>query len=186
MTTSDSLLSDCTWDNTPTFSLDGHACWARVVDVYDGDSLTLILPFKGDAYKVTCRLAGLDTAELTSKRLKEQAKLARAKLVALVTRDQISLEEALATPRRKALRAKLHQRCYTVWAHFLQFDRYGRPLVRLYLEEEEEGGGGGNSASDDVSAQMLAGGYAYAYHGKTKLTEEEQAQVLRAPETCVG
>ena len=46
--------------HTPVFSLNGHKCKAKVVYVYDGDSVHLVLEVFGKLYKWKCRIAHID------------------------------------------------------------------------------------------------------------------------------
>lgn len=52
--------------NTKRFSLSGKTSWCKVIKVYDGDTLTIILPLHSSRYIFTCRLYGIDAAELKS------------------------------------------------------------------------------------------------------------------------
>ena len=57
------------YDNktTPHFSLNGQKLWGRVVNVYDGDTLTIVLSVFNGIYKFSVRMNGIDTCEVKSK-----------------------------------------------------------------------------------------------------------------------
>jgi len=59
-------------ENIPWFSLKGLSCKCKVIDVYDVDTITIIVTMKGDRYKVKCRLIGIDGPEKRTKNLPEK------------------------------------------------------------------------------------------------------------------
>ena len=52
------MFENCTGDNVPWLSLNGITCQCKVVDVYDADTVTIVLPFNNELYRVKCRLLG--------------------------------------------------------------------------------------------------------------------------------
>ena len=131
----------------------------KVVDVYDGDSIKLVLPFivkrtqnkykifdkffkRSDIiqlYKWNCRLAGLDTPEIRTRNLKE-------KDFGLQVRDKL---------REKILNNLLFVKCG-------MFDKYGRLLVTLYDTED-------NFKKDySVNKWLIDNNYSKEYNGGKK------------------
>ena len=51
---------------TPRFSLNNLKTYGRLVDIIDGDSLSIILPIYDNYFKFNVRLNGIDTSELHS------------------------------------------------------------------------------------------------------------------------
>ncbi len=49
-------ISYMTSDNTPWLSLEKETLLCKVIDVYDGDTITVKLPFNSKFYKKKCRL----------------------------------------------------------------------------------------------------------------------------------
>lgn len=96
----------------PKFTLDGITCLVRIVKIYDGDTFDVIFPFKGDYYQVSCRAYGYNTAELRSH--DENEKIAGYKA-------------------RDFLREKILNKIFQ--AEFKAFDKYGRPMIILHLED---------------------------------------------------
>jgi endonuclease YncB( thermonuclease family) len=146
--------------NTPAFSLDGVQTWVRVVDIYDGDTLTVVIPCFGGFYKFSVRMGGIDTCEIRSKLKanKDKAYAARDRVIQCITKN----ERKLMT--KKEIQQLLDSNVYLVWAQCKEFDKYGRLLANIYVEQ------GGETLSDILIREKLA----YAYEGDTKLTEEEQ------------
>lgn len=131
----------------------------KVVDVYDGDSIKLVLPFiikRGvskykilnnffkssdiiQLYKWNCRLTGLDTPEIRTRNLKE-------KEFGLEVRDKL---------REKILNNLLFVKCGV-------FDKYGRLLVTLYDSDE-------NLKKDySINQWLIDNKYAKEYNGGKK------------------
>jgi endonuclease YncB( thermonuclease family) len=161
------IFRNYTATNTPNFSLAGLSTHARVVSIYDGDSMTCIIPVFGQFCKFSIRLYGIDTCEIRSKRPenKELAIKARNRLIDLVTQD--AAPSSLET--KKEIDAFLDANVYLVHLHCRQSDKYGRILAEVHKDSSEK-----FSFSDILIQERLA----YEYKGDTKLTEEEQVKLL--------
>lgn len=103
-------------ESLPLFSLNGHRTHAKVVDVYDGDTCTIIFKWEGKYRKFKCRCYGYDSPEMKPRlnienreEIINNAKLAKDRLIEL-TKGIIKIE------------------C-------LDFDKYGRLLVKLYKND---------------------------------------------------
>lgn len=98
---------------TPIFSLKGHKSKAKVVYVYDGDTVHLIIEVFGTLYKWKCRIAHIDTPELKTKDMheKQMGIDARDKLKVLIENKIVDVE------------------CF-------EFDKYGRLLVEICIQEK--------------------------------------------------
>jgi len=94
------------------FSLKGTQCKARVVSIYDGDTITLTFETFGTYYKWNCRLDGIDTPEMKSKNPEEKAK-------AVIARD--------------FLRSKINDKIVDIKCG--DFDKYGRLLIKVFYED---------------------------------------------------
>jgi len=156
-------------NNTNNFTLNGQKLWGRVVSVYDGDTLTVVLNVFGGFYKFSIRMNNIDTCELKSKNIKnkELACIARSRLLSLITEKDIS-ETSTLNDRRK-INNVLNKNVYCVWIECLDFDKYGRLLANVYTNETSQ-----ESFSEILIKEKLA----YEYKGDTKLTEEEQIKCL--------
>lgn len=68
------LLEDSTLENTLSFSFEGEEFDAKVIDVYDGDTVTLAVNkfASGLFFNVKCRLFGIDSAEIRTKNKEEK------------------------------------------------------------------------------------------------------------------
>jgi endonuclease YncB( thermonuclease family) len=152
--------------NTPFFTLNGIKDYARVTEVYDGDTITIVMNINGSFLKFKCRMMGIDTCEIRSKnpRNKELAVKARNRLIHLITDKQV--DEA---SKKKEVSSFLEEDVYVIWVHCLEFDKYGRALINGFRTPQSI-----KSFSDILVEEKLA----YKYEGDTKLTEEQQVQLL--------
>lgn len=108
MTTSSSSSLESATESVPFFTLKGHKCRAKVVHVYDGDTVHLVFEFLGNLYKWHTRIAHVDTPELKTKNLEE-------KKMGYETRDKLI----------ELIDGKV------VDVLCLDFDKYGRVLAEI-------------------------------------------------------
>lgn len=150
--------------NTPFFALTGRACHARVVSVYDGDTVTLVLPVHDAYYKFHARIYGIDTSEIKSKLPEARLKAvrARARLLQLLGVPVRSLED---NPKKTEVEKFLEENVVVVYVVCRDWDKYGRALVDCYLAE---------CKTQNVADILVKEGLAYPYFGGSKLAEEEQ------------
>lgn len=136
--------------STEFFSLNGTKCWGRVVDVYDGDTIKIVLPWGEDFFKFSARLYGIDTGELKShdEQIKKLGLKAKERLIQLTKADS-SLG--------------------VVWVECLEWDKYGRLLINMYKRP------GDKSFGDILIREKLA----YAYDGGKKKSDEEITEELK-------
>jgi endonuclease YncB( thermonuclease family) len=134
----------------------------RVVDIYDGDTMTVILKMLDNYYRFTVRLNGIDTCEMRTRNtiLKNKALQARNQVYNLVTSNILSDEKI----DRKHMRIILNENVYMVNLHIYDTDKYGRLLADVYPINSKK----------SLSEILLEKNMAYVYKGGTKETEEEQ------------
>jgi micrococcal nuclease len=100
------------WDlvnnNIPQFNFEGEIKQAKVVDVYDGDTIKIVFTFSNKLYKFNCRIIGVDTPELRTKNKDE-------KKYGIHVRDKL---------REKILNKVVMVECG-------DFDKYGRLLIDI-------------------------------------------------------
>lgn len=163
--------------NTPMFSLAGTSAWARVVDVYDGDTLTLVIAFRGGVHRFRARIQGIDTSELRSKDAKNAARAVRARdrLIRLITKEE---DDTITFPSRVVIKEYLGRTVYLVWVECFRTDRYGRIIVVLR--------DGPNDHRPSYGDVLLSEKLAYAYSGLKRLSPEEQNRLLEPEETAAA
>jgi endonuclease YncB( thermonuclease family) len=141
----------------PFYSLNNLKTYARVADVYDGDTLTLVLKIYGEYYKYKCRLLGIDTAELRKSgdySPSEKAYEARNYVIKYITNIHID-----SSYNKKMIKDIFETKSYCVLINCGEFDKYGRLLCTVYKD-----------AYEDISLNTLLINekLAYEYFGGTK------------------
>jgi len=127
------------YDNkTPIFTLEGNFVQGKIVDVYDGDTVKIVLnlSINSNYFRWNCRLSGINTPEIRTKNVKE-------KEFGLLVRDK--LKERI---ENKILLIKCGE-----------FDKYGRLLVEIYEN---------NGQLFSINNWLIENNYAKPYDGGTK------------------
>lgn len=127
-------------ENTPWLSLKGEKLQCKVIDVYDGDTITVIIPWNKSVYKKKCRLVGIDSPEIRTKDLNEK------------TAAYISKEFLKGIIENKI-----------VWIDCDDWDKYGRLLIVIYINKVDIG-----NYEKSVNKLMIEKNLAYSYDGGTK------------------
>lgn len=153
---------------TPEWTLNGQKMWARIVDVYDGDTLTLILKLSTGFYKFSCRVYGIDTAEIKSKMIenKNSSQKARNRMLQLCGIPDIDINNLY---KRKEIQMLLNEDIYMIWIECGDFDKYGRLLITPYKNSNDK---------IHLGKILIEENLAYEYLGGKKLTELEQSEIL--------
>ena len=133
-------ISYMTADNTPWLSLDKETLLCKVIDVYDGDTITVILPFNTMFYKKKCRLYGIDCAEIRTKDLEEKK---------------------CGYDAKRFLSDHIHNK--QVWIYCGDWDKYGRLLITIYTNKQDIG-----NFDKSINKLMLDNNHAYSYDGTKK------------------
>jgi endonuclease YncB( thermonuclease family) len=132
------------YKDIPFFSYKGEQDLCKVSKCYDGDTIHIIRIIKKKPYRFSCRLLGIDTAELRTKNEKE-------KEFAIETRDFL---------------ANLILDKY-VWVEFEHFDKYGRVLCNIYLSHTNM------KHKKSINQLLIDDGFAQSYDGGTKIEFED-------------
>ena len=134
----DKLMSCC--KKTPKFNLENCLKVCKIVDVYDGDTIRGVFEHNGVYNKWTIRMYGYDSPEMRpSKKLENRLEI---KKNAVISRDFL----------KNLVLDKI------VGLECLSFDKYGRVLANIYLDELDV----------SVNDYMISNGHGYAYFGGTK------------------
>lgn len=140
------LLDNATKENTPWLSFQGQELEAKVIDIYDGDTITIAVPFENKIYKQKCRLCNIDTAEIRTKNAEE-------KIVGIKGRDFV---------KDLVLGKRVYIKCG-------KDDKYGRLLVQVFLSAPKRClMTGCYKYEKDLSSMIIDAGLGYKYDGKTK------------------
>jgi endonuclease YncB( thermonuclease family) len=151
--------------STPELSMNGLKTYGRLIDVYDGDTIKVILPAFNSYYKFTLRLNGIDTCEIKSKQneLKDYAIKARNRVLEIITNNNNNINT------KKEIKELLESNVYLIWVECLESDKYGRVLANVYKDKDTK----------SLSNILLEENLAYKYSGKTKLSENEILEIVK-------
>ncbi len=107
------------WDKIDStvkeFGFYGEQKEAKVVSVYDGDTVKVVFPVLKKLYKFNCRLQGVDTPDIR-------------------TRDKKEKEYGIKV--RDLLREKILNKVVNI--HCGNFDKYGRLLIDIQCKNDKE------------------------------------------------
>ena len=158
------LLSKAT-DDIPLFNLDGYKGWAKIVNVYDGDTFRAVVYKNNRILKFTFRPIGYDAPEMKPRkdtpyrdRHIDLAHKAKNYFMELVNFDP-NLEKIKYNYCTSCACCDERKINGLIFIHCQKNDKYGRVLVTIY-----------NNPGDVVSINslMLTSGYVLPYDGKTK------------------
>jgi endonuclease YncB( thermonuclease family) len=142
--------------------LEGLVTLCKVVNVYDGDTCKIVLELNGNLAKFNCRMAGYDTPEMRPPKSQVDrdkeitaAKKARDRLKELVMNEE--REEDGEERKGDDSGGKL------IVVRCGEFDKYGRLLTELFLNE-----GDIEKGVKSVNQMLVDEGHGYEYDGGTK------------------
>ncbi len=148
------LLQSST-QNAPLFSLDGLKMKAKVIDIYDGDTITIAIHINNQIKSFKCRLYGIDTPELKGNQ-SEYGLRSRNKLIEWITNGKTILQPNIIYTRDniKTICKENHTLVTIVCG---PFEKYGRLLITIYTQD-----------GTNLNQQLINHGFAKPYFGKTK------------------
>ncbi len=148
-------LIKASFENTPLFSLSGLKTKAKVIDIYDGDTLTIAIVLNNEIKSFKCRLFGIDTPELKGNQ-SDSGIRARNKCIEWITNGKIILNTNLVYTRENIKNiCKDNDTLVTVDCG--PFEKYGRLLITIF-----------NKDGTNINQQLINHGFAKPYFGKTK------------------
>jgi len=100
-------------DDADEFTLENKILKCKIIDIYDGDTLTFIFKFGDNFYKNRLRLSGIDCPEIRTKN---------------------KLEKEAGYKAKKYLQNLVLGKI--VWIKFDKNDKYGRSMGWIYLDEK--------------------------------------------------
>ncbi len=128
------------------FSFQNKVLLARVVDVYDGDTCTLLFEYNGEIMKYKSRAMGYDCAEMKPKKDDPN-------------RDQ---EKKLAFAAKARFIELMGGEDVIVKVKCLEFDKYGRILGYFYKIDDDV------ESAKSINSIMIEEGHGKPYSGGTK------------------
>lgn len=139
-------LKEINHKEIPLFSFKDKVIIARVVEIYDGDTCTILFEYNGEIMKYKCRCMGYDCAEIKPKKDAPH-------------RDE---EKALALKAKNRFIELIGGIDSIVQIKALEFDKYGRILGYIYpLDSDIE-------HDQSVNSIMIQEGHGKPYDGGHK------------------
>ena len=156
-------LESMTKQNTEFMTLKGNIYNAKIVYIYDGDTMHVVFKEFDKFYRWKCRIMGVDTPELRTKKLKE-TEMSYKDRDALIEKymDKIVKEKELGYKVRDVLIEKFMDKIVKIKCD--AFDKYGRLLIDVFVPNDVEE----NDGSLMLSQWLIKNEYAYEYDGGTK------------------
>lgn len=136
-------LRKCTND-MPLFSFENIQCYAKIVDVYDGDTFKACIYHRNRIIKINCRTLGYDSPEIKPRLniTNREAHIEEAKQAREYFKDLINYPDGL------------------VYLNCHKYDKYGRVLVTVYQHMCNK--------TKSVNDMMIEAGHGYRYNGGAK------------------
>jgi endonuclease YncB( thermonuclease family) len=139
-------LQNINIDSVELFSLKGKQFNAKIIDIYDGDTITVVFKVFGKYSIFKCRIMHIDTPEIKKKvkpsSEEEKIKFEKEKKRGLIIRDIM---------REKLLNKIIKINCD-------KFDKYGRLLIEFNIPE----------TNIKIHNWLIENNYARPYEGKHK------------------
>lgn len=126
---------------TPLLSLNGKHYHAKVVYIYDGDTMHVVFKEFGQLFRWNCRIMNVDTPEIRTKNFKEKE---------------------LGYTVRNRLREMFQDKIVVIETY--DFDKYGRLLIDVLFHENDDT----TSPLIKLSDWLIQNNFAYKYGGGTK------------------
>lgn len=128
--------------------LKGRSFPAKVLEVYDGDTLTIGFRYNGGFWKSAMRIYGIDAPEIKPRRQGRSI-------------ESLEKEKAAATRSRDFLHQLIHGQVVQIDLCEKTTDKYGRLMGVIFFRKE------------NVAEKMIKGGYARRYYGDKKVEFED-------------
>jgi len=168
-------LKTVNYNNTDFFSLNGTCTFCRIIDVLDGDTLTVIIPLHDNYYKFSIRLNGIDTCEIKSKNMQIHNKGLEAKnymINLLCNSNNINVCD-YTNFNKKELKEFFNQNFVIAYICCKEFDKFGRTLADVYLYSNDSNEKEQIHEKNSLSCILLKEKLAYPYFGETKMSDDE-------------
>ncbi len=151
----DKKLLNASTENAPLFSLNGLRIKGKIIDIYDGDTVTIALTINNEIKSFKCRLYGIDTPELKGQQ-SEYGIRSRNKLIEWITDGKTILNSNIIYTRDN-IKNICKENNTLVTIECGPFEKYGRLLVTIFTKD-----------GTNINQQLINHGFAKPYFGKTK------------------
>ena len=160
---------------TKDFSLAGLTLTAKVVYVYDGDTIHCVIkcPNMGDMMtKISCRLLHIDSPEICPKNCTDNTSKMKEIESAVKSRnyliERVTDQKTSPNMSKKDIKELCSNSRKLVSIKCFDFDKYGRLLIEIYDTSYHKHCFASKSNEHSINTEMLEGKYAVEYDGGTK------------------
>jgi len=143
-------LSQCSKENTPLYRFDNKKFYCKVIDVYDGDTITIAVKLNRKIYQYKVRMYGYDSPEMKPR-------------LNIPNRNEIIQK---AHKAKEVLSEVILNKIVVVEIQKKTWDKYGRLLGVIYISIRR--GLTMKSYNLNVNEYMIDKGHGYSYYGGTK------------------
>lgn len=143
-------LLRCTKENTPFYRFDNKKFYCKVIDVYDGDTITIAVKLNSKIYQYKVRMHGYDSPEMKPR-------------LSIPGRDEIIQK---ARKAKEVLSELVLDKIVVVEIKKKSWDKYGRLLGIIYISVLP--GVTMKSYNLNVNEYMIERGHGYRYEGGKK------------------
>ena len=147
-------------NDTPLFNFEGQEFYAKVVDVYDGDTCSIVIRLNNNWTKFKVRALGYDTPEMkppknadNREELINMAIKSRNYFVSKVSNCKLNLDTHY---NKKELKEIVNKNTKIIQVKSHGWDKYGRLLGEIFTD------------NININNDMIEKKYGYAYDGGTK------------------
>tara|TARA_B110000971_G_scaffold1751_1_gene1967 strand:- start:1313 stop:1780 length:468 start_codon:yes stop_codon:yes gene_type:complete len=144
-------LSTCDKMNTGFFQFNNKKFYCKVVDIYDGDTITIAVCLENKIYKYKVRMSGYDSPEMKPR-------------LSNPNRDEI---KKAAKHAKEVLSELILNKIVVIHIQDTTWDKYGRLLGVIYAQIPCKGVTM-KSYNFNVNDYMIERGLGYKYFGGTK------------------
>lgn len=147
-------MDELIYDDVPYFNFDKVNMKAKVLRIYDGDTIICAFEYNNKYYKHKFRLRGIDTPEIKDGSM--DAFEARNTLIKLITSCNIDINDKSSYQKINNL-LKTNNKYISI--NCFEYDKYGRILADIYVEDNNSN----EQTLTNVNEYMLRNGLAKKY-----------------------
>ena len=130
-------LCDVKYDDLDFFCFD-YCGLAKILDIYDGDTCTLVFPYLGKLCKYRARLARIDCSELIKGEISGiNARNYFLKLVLNRELESVEIDKLSHKNCRDYIKGLLSENKRLNMIKIYGFDKYGRLLVDIHIDDSQ-------------------------------------------------
>lgn len=155
-------LLNLNFDNLCVFTFNGTITKAKVVDVYDGDTVTIVFYHHDVPVKYHFRMLGYDSPEMKPKKTAPHRELE-------IQAGQVAKQQMIILTQNKL-----------VWVRFTKEEKYGRLMGELF-DIDVNSPDHFQGTENNINEYMIKNGFGKPYHGakKESFTEKELHAIVR-------